>query len=50
VFREDGIDLIQRGHTSLGKLKFTPAADDADPLAWRGPLNLFFQHAQSVGK
>src|SRR5712671_1737925 len=46
--RRDGIDLIERRHSSLGELKFAPAANYAHPLAgWRA-LRLFLEHSQSV--
>ena len=43
------IDFIQRWHTTLGKLKFGPAANDAHPLRRRRAQRLRFQHAQRVG-
>ena len=49
-FRRDGVDFIQRGHTSFGELEFAPATDDADPLPGGCPLGLLLEHAQRVGE
>src|SRR5439155_24269966 len=48
--RRGGVDFGERWHSTLGKLKFAPAADYAHPLAWRRALPLFPQHPQSIGE
>src|ERR1700687_4242521 len=44
------IDLIERWHPALCKLKLCPPSDNSDPLRSRCPRRLVFQHAQSVGE
>ena len=48
--RRGGVDFVERWHSTLGKLKFAPAADHAHLLAWRRALRLFPQHPQSIGE
>src|SRR5262245_54349554 len=44
------VDLLQSGHTPLGKLELRPATDHPNPLRRRCALRLLAEHAQRVSE